>query len=726
MMMSECRILRGVVLALVLGLAHAAVARPASDIVVEPVASTPAQVRATGIITRVIAKQHYLDAPLDDELSARTLDRYLEGLDPGRSYFLASDVERLSRHRHRLDDALRQARLEPAFEIFNLFRTRLAERGEFALGQLDGRFDFSRDEDFQVDRSKAPWARDRAELDELWRRRVKNDLLNLRLAGRSESDAVVVLRRRYEGLVRRAEQLNAEDAFQVFMNAYAGSIEPHTAYLSPRNSENFQIQLSLSLEGIGAALQGEDEYTVVQRVIPGGPASASGQLQAGDRVTGVGQGRDGRIEDVIGWRLDDVVDLIRGRKGTTVRLEVLPKGASDGAARKVVSLVRDRIRLEDQAAKKTVIEAGGRPGPTRRIGVIDIPTFYLDSAGRSRGDAEYRSTSRDVARLLGELMAERVDGVVLDLRGDGGGALTEAIDLTGLFIPTGPVVQVRDAEGKLQVLEDGDPDVTYDGPLAILVDRQSASASEIFAAAMQDYGRGIVIGEATFGKGTVQSLLELARFGRGASSDLGQLKATVAQFFRVNGSSTQHRGVVPDVALPNVSDPAEEGERSLGNAIPWTSVAPARYRVSSDLSPYLPEVLARHLARIRSDSGFRWLEEEAALRQAALARTTTSLLEGRRRAEREREERGRLERENRFRASRGLPLKKVVDDLDPDATREEEKISPEEDIWLTEAAHVLADLIDVSQRSPDLRTAGSPLLGTACLTGDCMERDWMR
>lgn len=675
-----------------------------SPAIAEPAALTPtaSQVKATGLITRIIDKQHYLDVSLDDALSSRVFERYLESLDPSRSYLMAEDVARLSRYREKLDDALRQARLDPAYQIFSVYRTRLAERGRHALVLLDGPFDFSRDEDFRVDRKNAPWARDRKELDEIWRQRVKNDVLNLMLAGRTQQEAVRTLKRRYEGLVRRAEQFNAEDVFQVFMNAYAGSIEPHTAYLSPRNSENFQIQLSLSLEGIGAALQSEDDYTVVQRIIPGGPASLSGQLQAQDRVMAVGQGPHGLLVDVVGWRLDDVVDLIRGPKGSTVRLEVLPKGAPDSGPRKVVTLVRERVRLEEQAAKRSVIEVFGPYGAPRRIGVIDIPTFYLDAPARARGESDYRSTTRDVARLLAELSQERVDGVVLDLRGDGGGALSEAIELTGLFIPTGPVVQVRDATGKIQVLEDTDSAVAYRGPLAVLVDRQSASASEIVAAALQDYGRAIVLGEPTFGKGTVQSLLDLSRIARGGPGELGQLKATVAQFFRVNGSSTQHRGVVPDLTFPSAFDPGEDGERSLSNAIPWAQVEAARYRAASDLAALMPAVRARHQVRVGVDPGFRWLHEEAAAQRAVSTRSTTSLAETRRRAERETEQRGRTERESRFRAARGLPPRKSADAEAAEASGQE---NPEEDVWLSEAAHVLADVVDLAQATPHLHTA---------------------
>jgi len=707
-----------------LSLSLLAASLPAATSSLPALAPTPTQARTTGLVTRIIDKQHYLNVPLDDPLSGRIFDRYLESLDPTRSYLLAEDVAQMSRYRDRLDDALRQARLEPAYQIFSTFRARLAERARHALTLLDSPLDFSRDEDFRVDRRDVPWPRDRKEIDELWRQRVKNDVLNLMIAGRTQQEAVQTLRRRYEALLRRAEQFNAEDVYQTFMNAYAGSIEPHTAYLSPRSSENFQIQLSLSLEGIGAALQSEDDYTVVQRVIPGGPASLNGQLVAQDRITAVGQGPHGPLVDVVGWRLDDVVDLIRGPKGSTVRLEVLPKGAPESSPRRVISLVRDRIRLEEQAAKKSIIEVFGPYGAPRRVGVIDVPTFYLDASARARGETDYRSTARDVARLLEELGQERVDGVILDLRGDGGGALTEAIDLTGLFIPTGPVVQVRDASGKIQVLEDTDASVAYSGPLAVLVDRHSASASEIVAAAIQDYGRGNVLGEPTFGKGTVQSLLDLSRFARSTPGELGQLKATVAQFFRVTGSSTQRRGVVPDVMFPTVFDPGEEGERSFSNAIPWSQVEPTRYRAAGELSAYLPAVRSRHLVRAGVDPGFRWLLEEGTAQRVAVSRTTTSLAEARRRVERDSEQRARVERENRFRASRGLPPKQPGEVADTAASAS--ATADPEDVWLTEAAHVLADLIDVMQSAPHLQTASGDVLPNLCLTDDCKGRDTYR
>lgn len=675
----------------------------------ENLSPTRDQLRATALIVNFIQNHHFRKTALDDTRSAEIFDRYLEALDPGRSYLLASDVERYARYRHRFDDLLREGKLEPAFQIFETFRRRLRERGEYAISLLDDNFDFQRDEDFVVDRSKLPWAANRAELDDIWRKRVKNDYLNLKLAGQEREAVVDTLRKRYEHLIRRASQFNEDDVYQLFINAYATSVEPHTAYLSPRTSENFQISMRLSLEGIGAALQNENEFTVVKRIIPGGPADLSGLLHVEDRITAVGQGSEPPV-DVVGWRLDDVVDLIRGPKNSVVKLEVLPKGTGPDGTRKVITLVRDTIKLEEQAAKKSVIETS----TGKRIGVIDIPTFYEDVAARGRGDDNYRSTTRDVRGLLKELQDEGVAGIVIDLRGDGGGSLTEAIELTGLFIKSGPVVQVKNARGRMEVYDDPDPQVVYQGPLAVLVDRYSASASEIFAGAMQDYGRGVILGEATFGKGTVQSLLDLSRFARGTSDDLGQLKTTIAQFFRVSGASTQHRGVVPDILFPSGLDADDYGERAFDNALPWAAVRPAKFEMTSISKGAVAEARRRHEVRIQKDAGFHYLVSEGHAQQVAMDQKAVSLLEARRRAERDALEEARRERVNELRVARGLkPLDKLdpKDPINPEVADEDtEEKDPETDlgdVWLEEAAQILADLIDIEARPPrSLQAAG--------------------
>ncbi len=675
----------------------------------EPV-PTPEQKRATGLITHFITRYHYKKTPLDDALSATILERYLESLDPNRSYFLTEDLAAFAAYKNSLDDSLRKANLEPAFEIFRLFRKRLAERMSYTLSLLDRDFNFEIDEDYGFDRSEAPWPADRAELDEIWRKRVKNDVLGLRLTGKSENEIRETLRKRYERLARRTDQLNAEDIYQLFMNAYTISVEPHTAYFSPHTSENFKIRMSLSLEGIGAELQSENEHTVVRRIIPGGPADQSDQLQAEDRIIGVAQEENGASVDVIGWRLDDVVDLIRGPKGSVVRLQILPKGTTPEGPTKVITLVRNKIKLEEQAAQKSMIESPLGEA-SARIGVIDIPTFYMDFAARARGDEDYRSTTRDVRRLLAELEDEGVDGIIIDLRGNGGGSLAEATELTGLFIESGPIVQVKDASGRIQVNQDPDPGIAYAGPLAVLVDRHSASASEIFAGAIQDYRRGIVIGEPTYGKGTVQSLVDLDRYAERSQTGLGQLKVTIAQFFRINGGSTQHRGIVPDIVFPTAFDSADQGERALKNALPWATVQPAKFMPRTEFGDALAGARARHENRIKTDPGFRYLLAEARSEQEVTDTKRVTLLETRRRMERNTNEKARQERENQFRIALGLePLGEDEANGEQDETNGEQDEEHDErlsDILLNETAHILADLIDTTRPPPaTLQTAG--------------------
>jgi len=665
---------------------------PAATPTVDPMSLRPApdHVNATRVITELMTSHHYKKTDVDDKLSAAIFDRLLKNLDPSRSFLLAGDVEALSVYRERLDDSLRDGQLEAPFAMFRVFRARMEERARYATSLLDRDFDFSRDEEYVFDRSEAPWAEDEEALNEIWRKRVKNDVLTLRLAGKTDEEIRESLQKRYERLGRRVGQLNADDVFQMFINAYTASVEPHTAYLSPRTSENFKIRMSLSLEGIGAVLQTDNEFTVVRRLIPGGPAAKSGRIRAEDRITGVGQGRDEAIVDVVSWRLEDVVELIRGPKGSVVRLEVLPKGSGPGGARKTVTLERNRIELEEQAAKKSVIEVSQGKG-LARIGVIEVPTFYRDIGARARGDRDYRSTTRDVRRLLTELKKERADGVVIDLRGDGGGSLTEAIELTGLFIRSGPIVETRDSRGRIEVYEDPDPGIAYDGPLVVLVDRHSASASEIFAGAIQDYGRGIVVGEPTFGKGTVQSLIDLARFVDDGPDDLGQLKITIAQFFRISGGSTQHRGVVPDIQFETASDSAEQGERALENALPWAKARPARFVAQARLSDdALAPVRARHRERTKANRAFALLTEEAEAQRRAREQVSATLLETRRRAESEALEKAQELREKAFREARGLEAAPEAEAQDGD---EEDLAKAGGDLWLEETAKILTDLI---------------------------------
>lgn len=671
----------------------------------------PSQVKAARLVTYFLSTYHYRKKSLDDELAAAVLDRFIDSLDPNHSYFLASDVEAFERYKKELDEDLKNADLAAPFAIFNIYLARLKDRMDYATQLLEEDFDFTVDESFEVDRSESPWPETREAQDDLWRKRVKHDVLGLRLADKEPDEIRETLRGRYEGLGNRMSQLDSEDVFQLFMNAYGGAIEPHTAYLSPRTSENFQIAMSLSLEGIGAVLQRENEYTEIRRIVTGGPADKDGRLRRGDRIVGVGQGEDEPIVDVVGWRLDDVVELIRGPKDSVVRLSILPANAGLNGPTETVAITRNKVELEEQTAKQEVIELES-DGQAFRIGVIDLPTFYIDFAGRAKGDAEYRSTTRDVRRLLTELKEQDVDGVMIDLRGNGGGSLIEATELTGLFIDSGPVVQVKNAAGDVAVERDPNPGVVYDGPLAVIVDRFSASASEIFAAAIQDYGRGIVIGEPTYGKGTVQNLINLDKFNMGRDSDaLGQLKITTAQFFRVSGKSTQHRGVIPDIAWPTTVDRRDTGESANDNALPWTSIDATEFDRVSDLEPVMAKAGARHLARVSENDEFGKLIDEIESYYESRKDRTVSLNESLRRAEIEksdgddRSSPGAAGEEAR--APQEEALDRDLDRLGGDADEQvEEEAADRDDVLLKEGAHILADMIRLSD-DPILRSASA-------------------
>jgi carboxyl-terminal processing protease len=651
---------------------------------------TEEQQQTAHVIVKVIDKYHYKDMVLDDAMSTEILERYFDALDPNRSFFLASDIRRFTVFQDKLDNYLTNARIEPAFEIFRTYRQRVGEAIAYVQKLLDGEFDFSIDESYQFERDDEPWPQTRTELNDLWRKRVKNDFLNLKLTDKPEAEIRKTLRARYARLENRVQQFDSNDVFQTFINAYTLSLEPHTSYMSPSTSENFDISMSLSLEGIGAVLKDEDGYTVVQKTVIGGPAELSNQLHAGDRIIGVGQGLDGEIFDIVGWRLQDVVEQIRGPKGSVVRLQIVVKGTQSEADPQTITLVRNKIKLEEQAAKSYVID--GLEGMGKyRVGVVEVPTFYRDFAAESRGDEDFRSTTRDVRKLLKDLKQQGVDGIVIDLRENGGGSLSEATELTGLFIETGPVVQIKDAFGKVEVERDPDAEVAYSGPLAVLVDRNSASASEIFAGAIQDYKRGIIIGEPTFGKGTVQTLVDLGRFVPGRKKDLGRLRLTMAQFFRINGGSTQHRGVVPDILFPTASFSDDYGERSLDNALPWAQIEPANYQSTANAA--IPRLMESHLNRVNHDPGFEMLVDREKRFEDMDQRIEVSLLERTRRAEWDKREQERLLHKNRFRASQGLELIKL--DHEPNAEDEDESVESEAThrIELNEAAQILVDSI---------------------------------
>ena len=618
-------------------------AKPAADAGGVALKAAPDQATAALMAARFLTRMHYKAEPLDEAMSRQIFDRYLDALDADRLFFLKSDIDSFTPARDRLGRAIYDQDLSVPFTIFNVYIQRVGERTAFAREQLKKGFDFSKDESYQYQREKMPWAQTVDEVNDVWRKRVKNDWLRLKLAGKDDAKIRETLDKRYANYIDRIHQLNSEDVFQTFMNAYAMAIEPHTNYLGPRQAENFDIAMKLSLEGIGAVLQRDEDYTAIREIVPGGPAAMSGKVKIGDRIVGVGQGEAGSLTDVIGWRLDDVVDKIRGAKDTTVRLEILPVDAGQDGKHVTVALVRKKVVVEEQAAKSSIIDT--KDGDvTHRIGVISLPTFYQDFDAHRRGDKNFKSATRDVEKLLVDLKKQKVEGVLIDLRNDGGGSLNEATDLTGLFIDKGPVVQVRSADGRITPEDDQNAGMAWSGPLAVLVNRNSASASEIFAAAIQDYGRGLIIGEPTYGKGTVQNLLDLDQMHGNEKPTYGELKMTIAQFFRINGGSTQLRGVTPDINFPVTGDFDQNGEQSYDNALPWTSIAAADYAPTGDLKTIVPLLEARHEKRAASEK--EWLALQADIADARKLRkeTTISLNEQARRQERDEQEAKRKQR----------------------------------------------------------------------------------
>ncbi len=649
-------------------------------------APTERQHKVARQVGTMLAETHYNRSVMDDQMSRAVFDRYLDSLDSQRSYFLATDVAGFSELKDRFDDMIRSGAVEPAFGIYATFRQRYRERIEYALSLLATEPDFTVDESFEFDRAKAPWPATLQEMNELWRKRVKTDALSLLLTGKTWEDAAATLKKRYERNLRQADQITGDEVFEAAMNAYARTYDPHSSFFSPRNSEEYKIQMSLSYEGIGATLQSDDEYASIVNLLPGGPAAIAGTLGIKDRITAIAQDKDGAFEDVIGWRLDDVVQLIRGKGGTLVRLQVLPAGAAPGSPEKIVELVRGRITLEGQAAKKER-RLITRNGNKLNIGVINVPSFYRDTDEESRGEEDYRSTTRDVARLIGELKKEGpLDGLILDLRGDGGGFLPEAQALVGLFIDKGPVVLLKNAGGRVEVLDDPIPGVVYDGPLVVLIDRYSASASEIFAAAIQDYGRGYVVGQRSFGKGTVQQLSLLDRWTQ--KPDDGQLTVTIGKFYRVTGESTQHRGVEPDIQLPSPIDMDEVGESSLEAALPWDRIAPASFQRHSVVHP-IPTAVAlgrREAERGRDDPDFKWLVSSISSVEKLRAQKSLSLNLAKRKAERTEQDAERLRLDNERRKALGKPLFATLEDMEkgnddsdtpaPPATNESTQVKP--------------------------------------------------
>ncbi|MFZ6817302.1 carboxy terminal-processing peptidase [Undibacterium sp. Ji22W] len=677
----------------------------------------PQQIQAANMTAEFFTRFHYKAVPLDDAMSEKIFDRYLKSLDGDRIFFIQSDIDRFSAARDKMDDAILGQDLTTPFAMFNLYHQRFRERLTYARELLNSNFDFSEKEAYRYQRDKEPWPQSEAQMRDVWRQRVKNDWLRLKLAGKDAAAIKSTLDKRYETTLTRMNKLKSEDVFQLFMNAYAMSVEPHTNYLGPKAAEDFDISMRLSMTGIGATLQDRDEMATVRELVPGSPAALSGKLKVGDRIVGVAQGVGSTLVDVMGWRLDDVVKLIRGPKDTTVLLDVLPADAGPDGAHKSVVLVRNKITLEQQAAKKTIQEVKTAEG-TRRIGVIALPTFYQDFDARRRGDKDFKSATRDVAKLLVELKKEKVDSVLIDLRDNGGGSLNEAVELTSLFIGKGPVVQQRNSQGKVHIESDSAGVVAWDGPLGVMINRGSASASEIFAAAIQDYGRGLIIGENSFGKGTVQTVISLDQMARSDKPQYGDLKMTIAQFFRVNGGTTQLRGVTPDIAYPSFVDADSYGESSYDNALPWVQIKPANYHAVGNLKDVQAMLQVRHEMRIAKDKEFQFIKEDIAEFQKQKEKKVISLNEEERRTERDLREKKNKEREA-VRASLDGKVKvggkndasklSAQDDGLQGSERSlaselaAEKASKEaKDVFLIEAAHILSDEIELIKSSKRL------------------------
>jgi carboxyl-terminal processing protease len=660
-------------------------------------------------VVTLIENYNYKKIKLNDSISSLILDRYIKALDPSKYYFLASDIKEFEQFRNNLDDDLRNGDLSAPFYIFNVYLKRYNEWVAFSLLNVKNKFDFSGNDKYVYDREKMPWVTSRATLNEVWQKRLKYELINLQIAGTDNAKNVETLTKRYQNLKSQVAKVNNQDVFQTLMDAFTESIDPHTNYFNPTNATAFNEDMARSFDGIGARLSLENEVVKISEIIPGGPAFKSKQLNSGDRIVAVAQG-NGEFEDIVGWRIDNSVSKIKGPKGTTVRLKVIPAGQDLSSKPVIISLVREKIILEDQSAKKSV-KTIQQNGKAYKIGLITVPAFYADFKAASAGDPNYKSTTRDVRLLIDTLKnRDKVDAIMMDLRANGGGSLVEAIDLTGLFINRGPVVQVKDLKGRIDVSEDTNPGVAWDGPFAVMVDRLSASASEIFAGAIQDYGRGIVIGTQTYGKGTVQSSIDLNKLlnpsmlqrlaslinktavvkGEAAKEapQLGQINLTMAKFYRVNGSSTQHKGVMPDVVFPSIYPLDKIGEDTEASALPWDVIPKSNFTPVADLTTLKTELVNRHKARMEQSTDYKLLVQDIADMQKRDKETAVTLNQAKLKAERDSLEAKSLERTNLIRTSRGLP-----------ALKKGEKVKKEEtyDFIEDESMKVIVDMIEMKK-----------------------------
>ena len=653
------------------------------------------QIEVSRQVASLIANYNYKKVPIGDSLSRLIFDNYLKSLDDNRVYFFEKEVIEFKENRDLMDDQMVMGDLEPAYHMFNVYLERYVNRIQFMIAQLPTiPFDFTKNESLVYNREKLPFMQTQAEMDAYWMQRLKYDLLNLKLAGTDEAKSKETLKKRYENLLSQIAKIESYDAFQSLMTAYTESIDPHTNYFNPNNAAKFNIDMARSLEGIGATLKFENDFVMVAAVVPGGPADKSGQIAIDDKFVAVAQG-DGEFVDIVGWRLDNAIQLIRGAKGTTVRLKIVSKG-QDIASPKIISIVREKIVLQDQSAKKEIktIQSNGKE---IKIGIIDIPAFYADFKAYQAGDVNYKSTTRDVKLIIDSLKSEKVDAIVVDLRSNGGGSLMEAIDLTGLFLKQGPVVQVRDTKNKIEVGEDDDPSILWDGPMAVLIDRFSASASEIFAAAIQDYGRGIIIGTQSFGKGTVQNSIDLDQMmGEGASkvigntNKFGQINLTIAKFYRINGSSTQHKGVSPDISFPMVFAADKYGESAEPAALPWDEIKRSNYKTLANIAPIKRVLIEKHDKRMKGNKDFEYLLADIKELKLRDAETSATLNEMAAKKERDEKEAESLARDNEKRIARGLtPIKKG----DP-----KPKAEKAFDFMLEESCIIVSDFVQAIQK----------------------------
>jgi len=674
-------------------------------------------------VTLYISQGNYKKVPINDSVSTLVFNRYIKSLDENRNYLLASDIKDFEKYKTVLDDDMREGNLNDVFYIFNIYQKRYNDRIKYSLAQVDKEFDFNKTETFTYDRENMPWIASQTDMDALWTQRVKYDLLNLKLASADMAANRTKLKKRYQDLLTNSNKLNNQDVFQIFMNEFTETIDPHTNYFNPANAANFNIDMARSLEGIGATLNSENEYVTIKSIVPGGPADKSKQIEVGDRIIGVAQGTNGEFSDVIGWRIENAIALIRGSKGTTVRLKILGKGKGAAEKPRILQLVREKIILKDQSAQKE-IRTFNSNGKQIKIGIISLPTFYMDFADYRAGNPNYKSTTRDVRLILDTLKKAGVDGVIMDLRQNGGGSLPEAVDLTGLFIKSGPVVQIRSSNEKIEALDDDDPSVAWSGPLAVMVDRFSASASEIFAGAIQDYGRGIIIGSNTYGKGTVQNAMDLDKAinpaiknqllalakkpegngvqtkisnAPGSQSMFGQLNLTVAKFYRVSGSSTQHKGVVPDVKFPSIIPMDKYGEDTEPSALPFDMIPKADYKVEGSFTTVLPKLNQLHDQRMAANPNFKYMEEDIADYKKRDAEKSVTINEAALKQQRDNDEKTAFDRTNMKRVASGFaPLKKgeTAKAVDKAAGKK----SSDLDFLKIEAGQVLTDYITLEPK----------------------------